>query len=192
MQPCKCVRAIATAQLHRVVYSTIEIHTRGRRAAAALPTVVDRRYRICSYASATHASRGCDSMGWVHGTLLVLGSVLAAQIAAQKSSGEVPVFDRARPDAMPAPKTNAAIALESHGKGRGVRPGARQYWSSAHCETPFKYRPEGGTRHPCINEDLTLTGGSSAKGEHVFENGLRICKNHAIRGQLARCTFGFA
>lgn len=130
-------------------------------------------------------------MGWVHSSLVLLGSVVAAQ-KPQTSSAEVPMFDRARPDAMPAPKTNAKIALESHGKGRGVRPGARQYWTSGHCETPFKYRPVGGSRQPCDNEDLTLSGGSSSKGEHVFENGLRICKNHAIRGQLARCTFKFA
>lgn len=125
-------------------------------------------------------------MGWMWGSLPMQLVVLSTSAAGLPSSG-VPMFDRARPDAMPAPKNNAAIALESHGKGRGIRPGTRQYWSSAHCESPFAYRPKGGAQHPCDDEDLTLSGGSSSTGEHVFENGLRICSNHAIRGQLARC-----
>mgnify|MGYP007125074815 CR=1 FL=1 len=139
------------------------------------------------------ASRGplsTSTMGWMWDSLpVMLLVVLSTLVAGLPRSSGVPMFDRARPDAMPAPKTNAAIALESHGKGRGIRPGTRQYWSSAHCESPFAYRPKGGTQHPCDDDDLTLSGGSSSKGEHVFENGLRICSNHAIRGQLARCAF---
>jgi hypothetical protein len=104
------------------------------------------------------------------------------------AASSVPTFDRARPDALPAPKTNAVMALETHGKGQhGTRAGARQYWSSSHCEPPSAYRPQGGTAQPCDKEDLSMRGGSASSGEHTFESGLRICKNHAIRGQLARC-----
>ena len=42
----------------------------------------------------------------------------AASSGGSGAASSVPTFDRARPDALPAPKTNAVMALETHGKGQ--------------------------------------------------------------------------
>ena len=62
-----------------------------------------------------------------------------------------------------------------------------QYWKSEFCKAVSDFIPQ--SPQLCTGEDLTDEGGSGRKGIFEFTNGIKICQNYAILGQIGRCEF---